>query len=816
MVNDMIGREGQLSRLTGLIDRAPGGGGAILITGEAGIGKSALIQAATTHARAAGFRVLTCSGVEGETQIGLAGLHELLRVIIDRAEILPERGRAVLFSVFGLGPRIAPDRLELAQSVHGLLTALAAEQPLMITLDDAHWMDQPTISMIAFLVQRVSAAPLVMVVARRPEGAAALDPLGLDEIVLDRLPETDARALVAGGHPELPGRVLRQVLDEAEGNPLALIELARQAAGGRHDTAGSSPRARLERGYAAQVTALPETAQDLLLLVAAANSSSIPDLAAAAERLDLDLGGFREAEKSGLVGLTETDVSFRHPLIRSAVYESAGLHRKVRAHQALAAVLAERDQPSQAAWHRAAATFGYDDEVAQELEDAAAGDSLRGLHGGAMRALERAAALTRDPEQRARRLLRAAHAARLTGMSDDSRRLADRAAEASAGPGIRGERAMILFALDLNSGARTCEPEELLDHGRHLAGAGRADMALALLSSAAFLNRRRAGSPETRDRIGRALDELGMPEADPRIVIARAVLTPGDTPWLRAYADDLPSLPGEFAAGLGGAAEAVQDWPLAARFWSAAAESFRAAGALADSVAVRAEVALALVVQGRLDEALAEAEPVRWAAADGDMPVAAVFAEAVTAHVEAWRGGPVPAVAAHVDAWPGPAAAPIRADIDALHAWAAGLSALIGGDLPTAREALRAAAGHPDVAMLAVADLVEAGLGESVVDDAERLAEATGSPLIRTLVHRAHALLGDDPEENYRRALAVPGAEAFPLQLARTHLLYGEWLHRANRNPEARIVLAAAATAFEQAGAHPWAARAHRSYDRRR
>lgn len=798
----MVGREEPLSRLAELIGRAPAGGGAILLTGEVGVGKSALVEAGAAIARTAGFRVLNCSGVEGETQIGLAGLHELLRVIMDRAEILPEHHRAVLFSVFGLGPRIAMDRLQLSEAVLGLLTALAAEQPLMMVLDDAHWMDQPTLSMIAFLVQRVADAPIVMVVARRPQGAEALTGLGLDEITLERLGDADARALVARRHPDLPNHLRRQVLDEAGGNPLALIELAREAADGRRDTSGSPLRARLERGYAAQAAALSEKAQDLLLLVAAANDGSLAELAPAAGRLGLDLGALADAEKAGLIGTTGTTVTFRHPLIRSAIYESGGLHRRVRTHQALAATLADLGQPSQAAWHRAAATFGFDDEVARDLEEAAAGDALRGLHGGAMRALERAAALTRDRDERGRRLVLAVQEARLAGMAAEARRLAARAAEATADPVIRGHLSMALTSLDLHSDVRVCDPAELLDQALRTAAAGYPDMSVYLLGCAAFVERHRPATAELRQRIIAALDACGLPDADPRVLIARVLLAPAAKPWVQDHAKDPSTLPPDLAAGLGAAAEALQDWPLAERFSVFAIASYQSRGKHADAVAVRAELALTLLVQGRLAEARAEAEAVLPIAAAGDLPVAVVLAGAVLDHVHAWNGGPVTT------------AAPIRPDVDALRPWAAGLSALGRGDHAAAYDALSAAAGHPDVAMPSIADLAEAAVGcgrgdavRAAVEEAGRLAEATGSALLRALVHRAHALLGDDPEENYRRAMA----HDFPLQEARTNVLYGEWLHRQSRNAEARAALATAATAFAEAGAGPWLTRAERT-----
>lgn len=449
---DVVGRDRQLERIAGLIDPAMTGGHAIALTGPAGAGKTTLTETAAGIARARGLGVLTCSGVQSETRVGLAGLHQLLHAAMTHADQLPEPQRGALLSVFGLGPGTVSDRETVYGAVLGLLAILARERPLLLVIEDVHWMDRPTVGMIGHLLRRLGGLPILVLLTRRPEGEDGLHVE--DELFLGPLPAEDARSLVLARHPDLPDDALRRVLDHAEGNPLALIELAHGQAGGLTGFSGPARlHTRLEESYAVQVSALPAETRDLLLLAATTNHPTLPELAAAARMLGLHGGGLHDgssagapadaliggalaaAENAGLVSVGEDGVTFRHPLIRSAIYDAAGLHERIRTHRALADALTGSD-PSRAAWHRAAGTIGRDEEVAAELERAAARDAAKGSPGAAMRSLERAAELTPSPTERTRRLTLAAAHALAAGFPDDAARLDATRSSIEAGGGL--------------------------------------------------------------------------------------------------------------------------------------------------------------------------------------------------------------------------------------------------------------------------------------------------------------------------------------------------------------------------------------------
>ncbi|WP_045739821.1 ATP-binding protein [Actinoplanes rectilineatus] len=814
----IVGRGQPLSRIASSIGTVDEGGAAILLTGEAGAGKTTLVEAAAGIATAAGWAVLTCTGVESETQVGFAGLHELLHPVVDRADDLPAPYRDTLLSVFGLGPRTAPDRLLLSTAVFTLLADLAARQPLLVVLDDAHWMDHPTINLIGYLANRVTGVPIVMLVTRRPGEPEALPALGLDEIRLDRLTDADARTLVRQRRPGLDDHLVERVVDEAEGNPLALVELSRDAADrGRRSPAApavrTSPRTRLERGYAGQVAALSPQAQDVLLLAATNDEPALPELLAAARRLDLGADAVEESIGSGLITTSGTRVRFRHPLIRSVVRRTAGLHRRIQVHQALAHVLTT-DDPSRAAWHRAAATIGADEPVAHDLEEAAGRELARGVPGAAMRSLQRAAQLSPAADDRGRRLAQAAEAARLAGLPDATRRLS---AQATAGTGdvrVHSAVAMTAMALDVSTGTRTCTPDGLLDQALRAARAGHLDPAIDLISCAAVLGHMISMPAEPRERIDRELAGLAVPDADLRSVIARSVLAPAryaqtTGPVVRAFARDTAALPAALATGLAVAAEALQEWSSAALLWQVAADRYRVAGAMTDHSAVRSRLGFALLAEGRLAEAAAESGAVLRDAHDAGLPLAIAFASAVTASVRAWQDD--------VPGTPAAGGEPIRADVGSLQDWAAGVAALARGRTAQAFALLRATAVHPDVAVLAIADLAEAAHGDAEAEEHARSALAAvqrrvgpaGSLLTTLVIRRSQALLGPDGDAGHLLVVGTAGADRYPLQIARARLMYGVHLRRTGRPERARAELTAAATTFAEAGATAWVNRAH-------
>ncbi|SFF15873.1 AAA ATPase domain-containing protein [Actinoplanes philippinensis] len=792
-------------------------GSALIIRGPAGIGKSTLVDDARATAIERGFRVLTCAGVQRESSSGLAGLQQLLHVVVDRADDLPDRQREALHSVFGLGPATAPDRLVLSLAVLGLLEDLAQQQPLLLIVEDVQWMDGPTAGLIGFVGRRVRDTAIVMLVTCRSDEADAVTELGLPEMPVGRLADGDATALLAALDPGMRREVRDRILDEAEGNPLALVELSRGLMErGLHDTAGLPARlpigARLENVFADQAAQLPRPAQDLLLLAAAGDAATLTEIGKAARLLGIDAPEqrMREAAEAGLVRPAGDELTFRHPLIRSAVYGAAPFPRRIAAHRALAEVFA--GDPERSAWHRSAGTVGRDETVARDLETAAGLAAARGVPGSAMRYLERAAELSPDPGQAARRLARAADAARQSGVPDAAARLIA-AARKVADPLVAAELAVTESFLAFYVGGEVLPIDRLIEIARRTAAVDR-DLAVTLLLFAAIRCRHEAPASADGERILDRLRELGLTAADPSMTMATAYLAPTRDPEsllaaVRAAAGDMSVLPLVYANGLGAAADALHDWVLAGACWTVAVEGYRRAGALADLASIQIQLARNLMMRGRLADAALTADEARRHGADLGLPLIATSAEVVAAQVAVWRGDAESVAAVHSD----------RADLRFHLGWARGLSALSASRPAEALAELLIAADHPDLGPLVVADLAEAASRAGDTGRAALRLEALAdqvrpfrSALLEILVECGRGLLagdGDHAEEHFRAAIGPPAVAAdFPLQVARTRLVHGEWLRRRRRTSAARDEFAAAAAAFDLAGALPWAARA--------
>ncbi|WP_433064912.1 helix-turn-helix transcriptional regulator [Dactylosporangium sp. CS-033363] len=816
----MLGRDAELAVLRSVLDEVDRHGAAIALHGEVGIGKTTLVEEVRRTAAAAGFRVLTCSGVQSETRVGLAGLHQLLHVVVDRVDALPEQQRAALRSAFGIGADATPDRLLLSVAVLGLLEEVAQDRPLLLVLEDVQWMDEPTVHMIGFVARRLAETRIVLLATCRTGERDPLEPFGMRQIALSRLPEDVAGELVDGLNPALSREARTRVLAEAEGNPLALVELTRGIEHrGLTDATVLPDRlplgARLEHLFAGQVGALPPAAGELLLLAAANTESSLAELALAGARLGLGLEQLGPAEDAGLVRSVDRRLEFRHPLIRSAVYGAAPVARRVAAHRALAEALA--DDPVRAAWHRAAATVGRDETVAADLETAAGRDRARGGVGPAVRSLERAADLSPDPAQRARRLSLAAAAARQAGLTSAVDRLVDAAARLVDDPAVHAELALTRDTMALHANLPLRGVLEAVAIGRAAAGID-LDAGATLLIMTSIRCETEGVPAATRAHVERAVLALGLPVTDLRMVMALTALDPAAyadrvLPVLRATTAHLGALPPPAAMGLSNVAELVHEWEFAELGWASAADASQRAGAVADHAMSLCRLALTRLVSGRLAEALADADQAGRLARDLDLPTVAGHTAAIGARVHAWRGEFARA-ASLLEQCRSLVAVPL-AEITAARHWAAGLTALGEGRHRDGLRELEALAVHPETALLAVGDLVEAACRAKdttrvapLLDEAEARARAFDSPLVWMLVHRAHGLVAEQPEQHFKRALADPGTAAHPLEVARTRLVLGEWLRRQRRIGEAREELAAAARAFDVAGARPWAERA--------
>ncbi|MFF2431278.1 AAA family ATPase [Streptomyces mirabilis] len=433
---NVIGRREELSLLRELIAPPHKESHVLLLLGDPGLGKTVLLAEAAREAKAAGMRVLATTGRESEQDLAFAGLHQLLRPVLDRVARLPTRQAEALRGAFGLSDDPAPpDALLTGIAVLTLLSELSDEQPLLVTADDTQWLDRASLDALAFAARRLESEQLVLLAGARGGVPPAGFERDLPQLLLRPLTRPDA-GLLLDAQPRPPhGRLREQVLTQAVGNPLALIELSRVIAtdpdAGRRWTAEPLPlTGQLTGLMAAQYVTLPPAARSALLLAAAADS---PDLTTAIPGLSAD--ALAPAEAAGLMRLDTPGPRFAHPLTRSAVYHAAPFAERAAAHRQVADVL--RDQPDRHAWHLAAAALEPDEHLAALLVDSAAQAQRRGGAAAAARALERAAELSPGEPDKARRLLAAAELALPAGQADWVRELAAKVLTLTSDPDLR-------------------------------------------------------------------------------------------------------------------------------------------------------------------------------------------------------------------------------------------------------------------------------------------------------------------------------------------------------------------------------------------
>jgi hypothetical protein len=424
-----------------------GRAGSLVLVGEAGIGKTALLDAA--EGKAAGAGVLRVTGVESEAELPFAGLHALLRPALDEVGALPERQAAALRGAFGMAEAAVADRFLVGLGVLSLVAELAEGRPVLLLVDDAQWLDRASADALVFAARRLHAERAAVLAAARDEPPGAGLP-GLSELRVGGLDRVSARQLLAGEGLALAVR--DQLIAEAAGNPLALIELSRGLSAG--DRAGSvaplplpgaSPAGRVQGAFLARVTALPEPCRRAVLIAALGGMADLAQISRAIDAAGGSLIDLASAERTGLLRVTRAGVSFSHPLVRAAVLAGADVAERMAGHQALASVL----DPDQRAWHLAALATGPDEQVAAELDAAAVRAGHRGSRASTSAAYERAAGLSADPAAKGRRLILAAGAAFEAGQLPRAAALAEQADGLAADPGhaavLAGVRAQLQF-----------------------------------------------------------------------------------------------------------------------------------------------------------------------------------------------------------------------------------------------------------------------------------------------------------------------------------------------------------------------------------
>ena len=808
---------------------------ALVLRGEPGVGKTALLD--YLLGQTSGWRVARSAGIQSEMELAFAGLHQLLAPMLERIERLPPPQRDALRTAFGVAPGSVPDRFFVGLAVLSLLSDVAEERPLICVVDDEQWLDRASAQVLAFVARRLEAESVGLVFAAR---AKSDELAGIPELVVEGLAEEDARALldsVLTG--PLDARVRDQIVSETRGNPLALLELPggltpAELAGGFGLTGAVSLSGSIEESFRRRLDALPAETRRLLRL-AAADPVGEPLLVwRAAERLGVPPAAAAPAAEAGLIEFGSR-VWFRHPLVRSAAYQSASISERQAIHAALADATDPDIDPDRRAWHRAHAAPGPDGQVAEELERSAGRAQARGGLAAAAAFLDRAAMLTPEPARRAQRLLSAARAKRDAGAPDAALGLLV-AVEAGPPDALRTAEVEHLrgqIALDQQRGgdaarlllnaARRLEPLDAdLARETHLealvaAMAGELDSADGVLEAAEAARAAPPGQHPPRV-VDVVLDAFALrftgryAEAAPaltralELLLAPAVGADEVARWLW------------LTAGRAAPVVAVELWD--AESWHALAtrqvQFARATGALVHLQYALNLLAISHVLGGELTTAPLMSEEDRLIAeATGNPPVA--YAEIMLA---GWRGREAEASEL--------IAAPLRATS------ARGVGALVNlatyatsvlynglGRHDAARDAARRAFERDQVGYgpLVVPELAEAAsrtgdmaLVEAALEWMSERTRVTPSEWALGIEARMRALLSDGEVADglYRESIDRLGRTRVRIEVARARLLYGEWLRRENRRVDAREQLRIAHDMLDTMGIEAFAARARR------
>jgi DNA-binding CsgD family transcriptional regulator len=827
----IIGRDTALSRVRGLVDPVPQSSQVLLVIGEAGMGKTVLLADAAGRARSSGTRVLSVTGRESESRLAFAGLHQVLRPVLSSAAGLPGRQAQALLGAFGL----AADPLLTRVAVLTLLSDLSEHSPVLVIADDAQWIDRGSLEALAFVGSRLDAERIVLLVGARGQAPPPGFGRGFPELQLEPLSAADA-GLLLDGQPRPPrGQARLQVLAQAAGNPMALIELATviadDPAASRRWAAEPLPLTdRLSAVITSRFAALPEQARAALLRAAVADG---PDLrVAASQGAGPDAVALTPAEQLGLVTVDRTGLQFAHPLVRSAIYHSAPFAQRAAAHRQLAEAL--RDQPDRRAWHLAAAALQPDEHVASLLEATAAQAQHRGGAAAAALAMERAAELSPNPGEQARRLVAAASAAVPTGQGEWVQELASRALEVAADPELRlTARHDAAWALAW-SGRRSAALSALISVAEE-ASRDRPALAWDALGSAATVAFQ-SGTAAGRQDVDRALALLERQGPPP----------PGQLPgsdvdvlrlWIRASADPiagrdqlLPYLRKILASPI----EEPSLWRIASAAWlldesdlaitllEDAMRRLRAPGVRGTSGGSLTVLGWAYIDTGRWDEALDAAAEAAGVGEANNMEIVAASADVITATVLALRAD---SGAARWHAVRGLATVdPAECGLVAARARRAlGLAALADGSYLQAFTQLSGLFSedgqplHNYASYLGVADLASAAVhadrrieGCDIIEQALGRLDGRASARLEQLIARARGILAgpDVAEAHFNKALADPAGDQWPFERAQLRLDHGEWLRRRRRINDAKAVLTAALGTFQRLGARSWAERA--------
>jgi DNA-binding CsgD family transcriptional regulator len=815
------------------LDELRAGHSAVLVLrGDAGIGKTALLDFMADAAT--DLTVARAGGVESEMELTFAALHQICGPMLHRMERLPRPQHDALATAFGLTAGRAPDRFLVGLAVLSLMSEVAEERPLLCLIDDAHWLDRASAQALAFAARRLLAEPVLLVFATREAGA---DFTGLPELTVEGLPDADARDLLSSVLPwPLDERVRERILAETRGNPLALLELPRghsplELTGGFGVPDALPLSGRIEQSFGHQLAALPTQTRRLMQLAAADPVGDQALLWRAAELLRIPTSSAAPAADAGLLDLG-THVRFRHPLVRSAAYRSASLQERQDAHRALAEVTDPQTDPDRRAWHRANASSGPDDDVAAELERCAGRARSRGGLAAAAAFLERATTLTADRARQAERALAAAHAKVQTGAFDAAQKLLA-IAELLPLDHLQRIRADLIRAQLAFAAQRSGEAAELLLRAAHRLEQTDLESArrtyLDAMSAAMYVTR--LASPEGSllavAQAVRAAPPLARPRRAPDLLLdgLAANLSEGYSAALPLLRCALSASAGEMCVeselrwlALAGIA-AVHLWDDAR--WDELSgqrvDVARSAGALSElPLALSMRVHL-LFVAGELTAAeslVEEAQATTAATGSTQTPFGALGLAAMYGR-EADLAVLVESTVK--DVTPRGEGIGITAT-----EWATALLYNGLGRYDAALAAAEQGSQHLDnlgFGPWCLVELIEAAVRAGATAQAgealRRLSEmttASGTDWALGVETRSRALLseGQVADRLYQEAIQRLARTRVRAELARAHLVYGEWLRRENRRVDAREQLRTAHEMFTAMGALGFADRARR------
>jgi len=828
------GRRVEREALDRLLQRVRAGQSSVqVLRGEAGVGKSALLDYVAGHASEC--RVVRIAGVESEMELAFAGLHQLCAPLLDGLDALPEPQQDALQVAFGMERGAAPDRFLVALATLSLLADAAETEPLVCLVDDVQWLDQASAQTLAFVARRLLAERIAIVFAvREPTDRNELS--GLPELVIGGLADDDARSLLAAAMPgRLDERVRDQIIAETGGNPLALLELPRgltpaELAGGFGLPDARPLASRVEETFMQRVRALPAETQRLLLVASAEPVGDVSLLWRAAERLGIQPDAGKAAEDAGLIEFGMR-VRFRHPLARSAAYRAAHFRDRQEAHRALAEATDGDADPDRRAWHLARAASAPDEAVADELERSADRAQARGGTAAAAAFLAHAAELTPDPAARGRRALAAAQATFDAAGSSEALELLATAELAPLDELQRARlerlRAEITFARTRGSDA----PALLLAAAQHLEPLDAAmarETHLEAIAAAMYAGHLGA-EPDVREA-ARAAQAAPPAPQPPRAI---DVLLDGlATRFTEGYAASVPPVRTALetfrrvegpstrdARWLWLACRLAQDLWDDELWYELAAGGLRVARetgtlrVLPIAATYRAALHVHAGAFGPASSLIEEADAIVDATDMAPLKLASLM-------LAAWRGNEAEAGALFES---GRREATARGEGQGLGVldWAMALLHNGSGRYALALAAARRGCERDDDELFAwtLVELIEAGARSDATDVAsaalDRLSErtqASGTDWALGIEAGSRALLSDagDAEDHYREAVERLGRSRGVVHLARAQLLYGEWLRRENRRVDAREQLRAAYDRFDQMGAEGFAERARR------